>query len=45
MSIPDAQIHPVATGNAAITVEKHQAEQELVLWAGWVRNILDLSKG
>lgn len=36
MSIPDAKIHPVATGRAADTVAKHQEPQELVFYAGWV---------
>jgi len=35
MSIPDAKIHPVATGRAADTVAKHQQPQELVFYAGW----------
>ncbi|EAU91255.1 hypothetical protein CC1G_06890 [Coprinopsis cinerea okayama7 len=35
MAIPDAQIHPVATGAAAALVEAHQAPQELVFYAGW----------
>ncbi|KAL4248313.1 hypothetical protein ABKN59_006672 [Abortiporus biennis] len=35
MSVPDANIHPVATGFAAETVAKHQAPQELVFYAGW----------
>ncbi|KXN87456.1 Glutathione S-transferase omega-1 [Leucoagaricus sp. SymC.cos] len=35
MSVPDAQIHPYATGAAAETVAKHQDPQELVFWAGW----------
>ncbi|XP_006461295.1 hypothetical protein AGABI2DRAFT_204991 [Agaricus bisporus var. bisporus H97] len=35
MSIPDAQIHPVATGAASETVAKHQDPQEITLWSGW----------
>jgi len=35
MSIPDAQIHPHATGTAAETVADHQAPQDLVFYSGW----------
>ncbi|KAH8113513.1 glutathione-S-transferase [Phellopilus nigrolimitatus] len=35
MSLPDARIHPHATGEAAKTVEKRQQPQELVFYAGW----------
>ncbi|TCD61940.1 hypothetical protein EIP91_007680 [Steccherinum ochraceum] len=35
MSVPDQQIHPVATGVAAKTVAKHQEEQDLIFYAGW----------
>ncbi len=38
--VPDQHIHPVATGLAAKTVEKHQESQALVFYAGWVRLIL-----
>jgi len=33
--IPDQHIHPVATGAAAKTVEKHQEPQDLVFYSGW----------
>ncbi|KAI0090723.1 glutathione-S-transferase [Irpex rosettiformis] len=33
--VPDQNIHPVATGLAAKTVEKHQGQQPLVFYAGW----------
>ncbi|EGN92742.1 hypothetical protein SERLA73DRAFT_190579 [Serpula lacrymans var. lacrymans S7.3] len=35
MGIPDEKIHPVATGVAIKTVEKHQEPQELVFYSGW----------
>jgi glutathione S-transferase len=35
MSMPDENIHPHATGNAANTVEQHQESSELVFYAGW----------
>ncbi|PWY91276.1 hypothetical protein BO70DRAFT_358733, partial [Aspergillus heteromorphus CBS 117.55] len=35
MAIPDASIHPEATGPAKALVAKHQAEQPLKLYAGW----------
>ncbi|KAI2780090.1 putative glutathione-S-transferase theta, GST [Daldinia loculata] len=35
MSHPDANLHPVATGLAKKTVDKHSAEQPLKLFAGW----------
>ncbi|KAK8126595.1 uncharacterized protein PG998_002354 [Apiospora kogelbergensis] len=35
MPMPDADLHPVATGLAKGTVEKHAAEQPLKLFAGW----------
>ncbi|KAI0127333.1 glutathione-S-transferase theta, GST [Xylariales sp. AK1849] len=35
MPPPDADLHPVATGAAKETVDKHQAEQPLKLYAGW----------
>lgn len=35
MSVPDVQIFPHATGEAAKTVEKHQAPQDLVFYSGW----------
>lgn len=34
MPMPDAQIHPVATGNAIKIVEAHQEPQELVFYSG-----------
>jgi len=33
--LPDQQIHPVATGNAAKIVAEHQDPQELVFHSGW----------
>ena len=36
MGVPDEQIHPVATGEAAKTVAKHEGAQDLVFYAGWV---------
>ncbi|KAI0692087.1 glutathione-S-transferase [Cytidiella melzeri] len=33
--LPDQHIHPVATGYAAKTVEKHQEQQDLVFYSGW----------
>ncbi|KAI2638512.1 putative glutathione S-transferase [Xylaria nigripes] len=35
MPIPDADLHPVATGPAKQTVDNHSAEQQLKLFAGW----------
>lgn len=35
MGIPDEQIHPCATGNAAKTVDQHQEPNALVFYAGW----------
>ncbi|KAG1824434.1 glutathione S-transferase [Suillus subaureus] len=35
MAIPDENIHPIATGNAAKTVAEHQAKQDLVFYSGW----------
>ncbi|OAX31942.1 glutathione S-transferase [Rhizopogon vinicolor AM-OR11-026] len=35
MGIPDENIHPTATGNAAKTVAEHQAKQDLVFYSGW----------
>ncbi|KAH7928707.1 glutathione S-transferase [Leucogyrophana mollusca] len=35
MGVPDADIHPTATGQAADTVAQHQSPQELVFWSGW----------
>ncbi|GAB7353884.1 hypothetical protein MBLNU459_g4239t1 [Dothideomycetes sp. NU459] len=34
-SHPDADLHPVATGLAAKTVDDHKAEQPLKLYSGW----------
>ncbi|GFF42872.1 ketosamine-3-kinase [Aspergillus udagawae] len=34
-SIPDAELHPEASGPAKALVDKHQAEQPLKLYAGW----------
>ena len=34
MPMPDAQIHPVATGKAIKTVEAHQDPQDLVFYSG-----------
>lgn len=39
MSIPDAQIHPHATGPAEAIVAKHQEPQDLVFYAGWVSRL------
>ena len=40
--VPDQHIHPVATGAAAKTVEKHQEPQDLVFYSGWVsQRIID----
>jgi glutathione S-transferase len=36
MAIPDENIHPTATGNAAKVVAEHQAKQDLVFYSGWV---------
>ncbi|KAL0955839.1 hypothetical protein HGRIS_002041 [Hohenbuehelia grisea] len=44
MGIPDEHIHPTATGLAAETVQRHQEPQDLVFYAGWVRNKLSLLK-
>ncbi|KAI0425993.1 putative glutathione S-transferase [Xylaria sp. FL1042] len=35
MPLPDADVHPVATGLAKQTVDSHAAEQQLKLFAGW----------
>ena len=35
--MPDAQIHPVATGEAIKTVEAHQDPQDLVFYSGMRR--------
>lgn len=35
MAIPDENIHPTATGNAAKVVAEHQAKQDLVFYSGW----------
>lgn len=35
--MPDANIFPHATNEAAKTVEKHQEPQDLVFWSGWVK--------
>ncbi|KAI0475488.1 putative glutathione S-transferase [Xylariaceae sp. FL0804] len=35
MPLPDADLHPVATGLAKQTVDEHSAEQPLKLFAGW----------
>ncbi|TGJ88331.1 hypothetical protein E0Z10_g421 [Xylaria hypoxylon] len=35
MPLPDADLHPVATGLAKQTVDNHSAEQQLKLFAGW----------
>ncbi|KAK8050699.1 hypothetical protein PG994_012429 [Apiospora phragmitis] len=35
MPLPDADLHPVATGLAKETVDKHAAEQPQKLFAGW----------
>jgi glutathione S-transferase len=35
MPIPDADIHPVATGPAIKVVEAHQEPQDLVFYSGW----------
>ncbi|TFK50941.1 glutathione-S-transferase [Heliocybe sulcata] len=36
MSVPDAQIHPHATGPAALTAAKHQDPRDIIFWTGWV---------
>ena len=36
MAIPDEQIFPHVTSEAAKTVEKHQEPQDLLFYAGWV---------
>jgi hypothetical protein len=36
MGIPDENIYPNATGNAAKTVAEHHATQDLVFYSGWV---------
>jgi len=33
---PDAQLHPTATGLAKQTVDAHQKEEPLKLYAGWL---------
>ncbi|KAI0409913.1 putative glutathione S-transferase [Xylaria palmicola] len=35
MPLPDAELHPVATGLAKETADDHSAQQELKLFAGW----------
>ncbi|KAJ8502710.1 hypothetical protein ONZ45_g11507 [Pleurotus djamor] len=35
MGVPDEQIFPHATGQAADTVAKHQEPQELIFYSGW----------
>jgi len=35
MPIPDADIHPTATGNALETVNQHQKDADIVFYAGW----------
>jgi glutathione S-transferase len=35
MSIPDAELHPCATGAAAQTVAQHQDPQDVVFYSGW----------
>ncbi|KAJ2970352.1 hypothetical protein NUW58_g9724 [Xylaria curta] len=35
MPIPDAELHPVATGLAKQTVDNHSAEHQLKLFSGW----------
>ncbi|WWC86537.1 uncharacterized protein L201_001414 [Kwoniella dendrophila CBS 6074] len=35
MPMTDEHIHPVATGLAKQTVDKHQEKQDIVLWSGW----------
>ncbi|KAI3340064.1 putative glutathione S-transferase [Ustulina deusta] len=35
MSVPDANVYPVATGLAKQTVDNHSGEQQLKLFAGW----------
>ncbi|RWA14862.1 hypothetical protein EKO27_g133 [Xylaria grammica] len=35
MPLPDADLHPVATGLAKRTVDNHLAEQQLKLFSGW----------
>jgi glutathione S-transferase len=35
MPMPDADIHPVATGDAKKTVDAHQADQGLIFHSGW----------
>ncbi|TFY75954.1 hypothetical protein EWM64_g8056, partial [Hericium alpestre] len=35
MAVPDADIYPTATGEAAKTVAQHTAPQNLVFYAGW----------
>ncbi|KAI3322670.1 putative glutathione S-transferase [Xylariaceae sp. AK1471] len=35
MPLPDADLHPVATGLAKQTVDNHSEEQQLKLFAGW----------
>lgn len=34
MPMPDAAIHPTATGAALETVQKHQKEEDLVFYTG-----------
>ncbi|KAH7883284.1 glutathione S-transferase [Phlebopus sp. FC_14] len=35
MPVPDEELHPTATGDAAKTVAEHQAPQDLIFWSGW----------
>jgi glutathione S-transferase len=35
MGMPDENVHPHATGNAAKTVEAHQEPQGLIFYSGW----------
>jgi glutathione S-transferase len=35
-SIPDREIHPVATGPAKAIVDAHQKEEPLKLYSGWL---------
>jgi len=35
MGMPDASIHPTATGLAVMVVEAHQDKQDLVFYSGW----------
>ncbi|WVQ61891.1 uncharacterized protein L199_000024 [Kwoniella botswanensis] len=35
MPSPDESVHPTATGLAKETVDRHQKDEDLVLWSGW----------